>query len=234
MVYAVAMKTIAQLRARARAARALGAPRQDAKGQRLRISSSTRLRIYPHALPRARTRTTARDKKALLFGYFPAVGVGDRCAAAGRRSSSPASRTTSSRTRRRTRCSTAMHRRFMRADAIRDVLAFHEAFADIVALFQHFTLPRGAARPDRDRRAATSRARACSASSRSSSARRRDATARCASAIGRDRRDGEVGAAHAGSAERTTRSTSRTSAARCSSRRCSTRSSRSTARASRT
>src|SRR4029079_5483101 len=33
-----------------------------------------------------------------------------------------------------------LHRRFREATN-RDVFAFHEAFADIVALFQHFTLP---------------------------------------------------------------------------------------------
>ena len=98
-----------------------------------------RLRIYPHALREANAYYSPA-KKALLFGYFPALATTTRATTCRAAWSSPACRTTSSRTRRRTRCSTAC----TGASSSRrnpDVLAFHEAFADIVALFQHFTFP---------------------------------------------------------------------------------------------
>ena len=62
-----------------------------------------RLRIYPHALRMANA-YYSRDKGALLFGYFP--GTEDAVRPVPRRVVSPACRTTSSRTKRRTRCST--------------------------------------------------------------------------------------------------------------------------------
>ena len=64
-----------------------------------------RLRIYPHAL-RDRNAYYSPAKKALLFGYFPVTSEG-RGQHAWARSSSPACRTTSLRTKSRTRCSTA-------------------------------------------------------------------------------------------------------------------------------
>ena len=54
--------------------------------------------------------------------------------------SSPACRTTSSRTRRTHALLDGIHPRF-NEPTNPDVHAFHEAFADIVALFQHFTYP---------------------------------------------------------------------------------------------
>ncbi len=97
-----------------------------------------RLRIYPHALREANAYYSPA-KKALLFGYFPAPA---RAVGAG-----PSRRTVFT-------CLShdiiahetthalldGMHRRF-NEPSNPDVLAFHEAFADLVALFQHFSLP---------------------------------------------------------------------------------------------
>ena len=106
-----------------------------------------RLRIYPHALREANAYLQPATRRRCSSATFraSATDTAQRCRAA---RCSPACRTTSSRTRPRTRCST---------DCIAasseptnpDVLAFHEAFADIVALFQHFTFPGGAEAPDR-------------------------------------------------------------------------------------
>jgi hypothetical protein len=97
-----------------------------------------RLRIYPHALRQANAYYSPA-KKALLFGYFPAVGnaPGDflpnglvfTCLS----HDIIAHETTHA-------LLDGMHRRFIEPSH-QDTLAFHEAFADIVALFQHFSFP---------------------------------------------------------------------------------------------
>ncbi|MFN0277229.1 MAG: hypothetical protein ACKVRN_01365 [Pyrinomonadaceae bacterium] len=97
-----------------------------------------RLRIYPHALRQANAYYSPA-KKALLFGYFPAVnnapgeflpnGLVFTCLS----HDIIAHETTHA-------LLDGMHRRFVEASH-RDTLAFHEAFADIVALFQHFSFP---------------------------------------------------------------------------------------------
>ena len=134
MVYAVAMTTIGHFE-RALGRRALWAPHYDTKtGKNYEVP---RLRIYPHAL-RAENAYYSPDKVALMFGYFQADSRhGD--------TTSPGSMVFS--------CLSSdiiahemshalldgLHRRFQEASNP-DVPAFHEAFADIVALFQHFTL----------------------------------------------------------------------------------------------
>ena len=101
---------------------------------------------------------------ALLFGYFRATETAAAAARSRAAWCSPASRTTSSPTRRRTPCSTACTAATS-TPTNPDVRAFHEAFADIVALFQHFTFTEilqhqiAATRGDR-----CGRRRACSAS----------------------------------------------------------------------
>ena len=146
MVYAVAMTTIENFERRL-GRKALWAPTSSAmptaRSSRSRTgavrSAVERLRIYPHALREANAYYSP-EKKALLFGYFPASPrptPARTCRAAW---SSPACRTTWSPTRRPTRCSTACTATSA-SDSNPDVLAFHEAFADIVALFQHFTQP---------------------------------------------------------------------------------------------
>src|SRR5439155_1128967 len=97
-----------------------------------------RLRIYPHALREANAYYSPQ-KRALLLGYFPAIGddTGDHypgglvftCLS----HDIIAHETTHA-------LLDGLHRYFAEPSNL-DVGAFHEAFADIVALFQHFTQP---------------------------------------------------------------------------------------------
>lgn len=142
MAYAVAMKTIAHFE-RALGRVALWAPRvvRDEAGHREEFVR--RLRIYPHAL-RAANAFYSPDKKALLFGYFesPEVNPGDRTAS----NALPGGQVFSCLSYDIVAHETThalldgLHRRF-REPTNPDVLAFHEAFADLVALLQHFTMP---------------------------------------------------------------------------------------------
>ncbi len=138
MVYAVAMRTIRNFEL------ALG--RRALWAERLVTSEAGvfqpapnggyigQLRIYPHAL-RERNAYYSPDRKALLFGYFDVDGPGNgprtvfNCLS----HDVVAHETTHA-------LLDGLHRRF-REQTNADVLAFHEAFADIVAIFQHFTFP---------------------------------------------------------------------------------------------
>jgi hypothetical protein len=97
-----------------------------------------RLRIYPHALRMANA-YYSRDKRALLFGYFP--GTEERTSA-----QFPGGMVFTCLSHDIVAHETThalldgFHEYFMEPTN-EDVLAFHEAFADIVALFQHFTFP---------------------------------------------------------------------------------------------
>ncbi len=143
MAYAVAMTTIKNFE------RALGR-KALWSSYRERVTSADgttseypkeytgRLRIYPHALRQANAYYSPA-KKSLLFGYFPAVssapgeflpnGMVFTCLS----HDIIAHETTHA-------LLDGMHRRFIESSH-RDTLAFHEAFADIVALFQHFSFP---------------------------------------------------------------------------------------------
>ena len=137
MVYAVAMKTIEHFE-HALGRKALWAPRGLWIGGNYEESFVRRLRVYPHAIREANAYYSP-DKKALLFGYFPAstFSPGDNlpggtvftCLS----HDVVAHETTHA-------LLDGLHRRF-REPTNKDVFAFHEAFADIVALFQHFTVP---------------------------------------------------------------------------------------------
>ena len=137
MAYAVAMRTIEHFE-RALGRVALWAPRWTTVNGRPREEFVRRLRIYPHAL-RTANAFYSPDRKALLFGYFPEPernpngllpgGLVFACL-----SHDIVAHETSHA------LLDGLHRRF-RKPSNPDVLAFHEAFADIVALFQHFTLP---------------------------------------------------------------------------------------------
>jgi hypothetical protein len=88
-----------------------------------------RLRVYPHAL-RAANAYYSPAKRALLFGYFQTPsGMVFSCLS----HDIIAHETTHA-------LLDGMHRRFIEENN-QDSLAFHEAFADLVALFQHFTFP---------------------------------------------------------------------------------------------
>lgn len=125
MVYAVAMNTICNFE------KALGrqvqwSSREDASKHEEFVQT---LRIYPHAL-RAANAYYSPQKKALLFGYFQGPsGMVFSCLS----QDIVAHETTHA-------LLDGMHRRYI-DDNNPDTLAFHEAFADLVALFQHFTFP---------------------------------------------------------------------------------------------
>lgn len=97
-----------------------------------------RLRIYPHALREANAYYSP-DKRALLFGYYP--GTDDD---SGRHFPGGTVFTCLSHDIIAHEMTHAlldgMHAYFSEPTN-EDVLAFHEAFADLVALFQHFTFP---------------------------------------------------------------------------------------------
>jgi hypothetical protein len=138
MVYAVAMTTIRHFE------QALGRPvlwstRFVGNGDgEVTPQFVRRLRCYPHALREANAYYSPK-KKALLFGYFPASrtdpgrnlpgGIVFTCLS----HDVIAHETTHA-------ILDGLHRRYIEPSNP-DALAFHEAFADIVALFQHFTLP---------------------------------------------------------------------------------------------
>jgi hypothetical protein len=138
MVYAVAMMTIRNFE-QALGRLALLSPRfvqgEDGKIEAVFIR---RLRCYPHALREANA-FYSPEKKALLFGYFPASHSDP-----GRNLPGGAVFTCLSHDIIAHETTHALldglHRRFIEASNP-DALAFHEAFADIVALFQHFTFP---------------------------------------------------------------------------------------------
>jgi hypothetical protein len=136
MVYAVAMTTIDNFE-HALGRKALwrpgpspdpARPKRDSRYvQRLRLTltrSARRMRITP-------------PRKWPCSSGISALSRGAKGPAA---KSLRACRTTSSPTRPRTRSSTGCTAGFLLASNA-DVRAFHEAFADIVALFQHFSFP---------------------------------------------------------------------------------------------
>ena len=137
MVYAVAMTTIVNFE-KALGRRALWAPRTYDEAMSDEEKFVRRLRIYPHALREANAYYSP-EKKALLFGYFPALmqdagsnlpgGLVFACLS----HDVIAHETTHA-------LLDGLHPYFTEASNA-DVLAFHEAFADIVALFQHFAQP---------------------------------------------------------------------------------------------
>ena len=136
MVYAVAMRTVAHFE-EALGRRALWAEREPQEGGG-KFEYVRRMRIYPHALREANAFYDPA-RRAILFGYFKSVvqDAGDNlpggliftclshdivthevCHA----------------------LLDGVHPYYKEPTNI-DMLAFHEAFADIVALFQHFTMP---------------------------------------------------------------------------------------------
>ena len=141
MVYAVAMTTIGHFE-RALGRRALWAPHYaEAAGRAgdmaVKAHYVPRLRIYPHAL-RAENAYYSPEKKALLFGYFPAAGNEGDVTTPGTTVFSCLSSDIVAHEMSHALLD-GLHRRFQEASNP-DVPAFHEAFADTVALFQHFTL----------------------------------------------------------------------------------------------
>jgi hypothetical protein len=136
MVYAVAMTTIRQFE-RALGRVALWADRRKKIDGRYVTQFVRRLRIYPHAL-RDRNAYYSPTKKALLFGYFPVTSK-DAHNTPGTIVFSCLSHDIIAHEVTHALLD-GVHPRF-NEPVNPDVHAFHEAFADIVALFQHFSYP---------------------------------------------------------------------------------------------
>ena len=131
MVYAVTMRTIRNFE-HALGRLALWSPHRAHKAGKWREDYVQRLRIHPHALREANAYYSP-TKKALLFGYFPAAaGTTPLNVFTCVSQDIVAHEVTHA-------LLDGIHRRFNEASNP-DVLAFHEAFADLVALLQHFSL----------------------------------------------------------------------------------------------
>lgn len=136
MVYAVAMNTIAKFES-ALGRVALWAAHTEFHNGSLEHQFVQCLRIYPHALRDANAYYSPA-KKALLFGYFEAQ-EGQRGAPAGATIFTCLSHDIIAHETTHALLD-GMHPRF-NEPSNPDVLALHEGFADIVAIFQHFSFP---------------------------------------------------------------------------------------------
>lgn len=140
MVYAVAMQTITNFE-RILGRSVLWAERyKDENGEYISLSKRyiRRLRIYPHAL-RDQNAYYSPAKNALLFGYFNAPTTDPRDELPGGMVFTCLSHDIIAHETTHAILH-GIHRRLLQPSN-HDMLAFHEAFADIVAIFQHFTLP---------------------------------------------------------------------------------------------
>jgi hypothetical protein len=138
MAYAVAMKTIEHFE-KALGRVALWAPREIRhEGKETTTEYVDRLRIYPHAL-RAKNAYYSPEHKALLLGYFTAPASSGEGLMKGSVVFTAVSHDVVAHETTHALLD-GVHRRFREATNP-DVFAFHEAFADIIAIFQHFTLP---------------------------------------------------------------------------------------------
>ena len=139
MTYAVARTTIGHFE-KALGRKALWASHRNfnAKPGANQTEYVQRLRIYPHAMREANAYYSP-DKKALLFGYFPASAADPVDNYPGEMVFSCLSHDIIAHETTHALLD-GLHPRFIEPSNV-DVLAFHEAFADIVALFQHFTYP---------------------------------------------------------------------------------------------
>ena len=146
MVYAVGMKTISIFE-RALGRSVLWSPHlpRDANGLVIPDGGGRpdgefvrRLRIYPHAIREANAYYDPA-RKALLFGYFPAkANIGGKVLPRGIVFTCLSYDVVAHEITHA--LLDGMHRHLLDASN-EDVFAFHEAFADIVALFQHFSHP---------------------------------------------------------------------------------------------
>lgn len=141
MVYAVAM-TVIGIFEKALGRKALWAQRQCPRRRKSgevkpEFYEVPRLRIYPHAL-RTANAYYSPDKVALLFGYFKASNLDDINAPGSMIFTCLSSDIIAHEMSHA--LLDGLHRRFQEVSNP-DVPAFHEAFADIVALFLHFSVP---------------------------------------------------------------------------------------------
>jgi hypothetical protein len=138
MVYAVIMITIKNFEA------ALGRKVQWADrfitqpGNKIKSEFVKRLRVYPHALRQANAYYNPL-KKSLLFGYFPAQPAQPHLQLPSGTVFTCLSHDIIAHEATHAILD-GLHRKYIEPTHP-DTRAFHEAFADIVALFQHFTFP---------------------------------------------------------------------------------------------
>jgi hypothetical protein len=141
MVYAVGMKTIANFE-HVLGRRILWPEHsREESGEWIidpRRRYVRRLRIYPHAL-REQNAFYSPSKAALLFGYFNAPTTDPRDELPRGLVFTCLSHDVVAHEMTHAILD-GMHRRLLDPSNA-DMIAFHEAFADIVAIFQHFTLP---------------------------------------------------------------------------------------------
>ncbi|MEY2497012.1 MAG: hypothetical protein QOD12_568 [Verrucomicrobiota bacterium] len=97
-----------------------------------------RLRVYPHAF-RGANAYYSPAKKALLFGYFPASAAAAGAQLPGGLVFTCLSHDIVAHETTHALLDATLPKYLSASN--RDLLAFHEAFADIVALFQHFSFP---------------------------------------------------------------------------------------------
>lgn len=146
MVYAVTSLTIRNFEA-ALGRKSLWRPGRPPEGKSPKNDGHfvRRLRIYPHALREANAYYSP-NKVALLFGYFDSIAVDDPEQPPDQRNLVPGSRVFTCLSHDIIAHETThalldgIHRRFL-MPSNPDVLAFHEGFADCVAMLQHFTFP---------------------------------------------------------------------------------------------
>lgn len=136
MVYAVAMTTIRNFEI-GLGRKVIWAPRRTA-GKGKSEHYVPRLRIYPHAVRDANAYYSPQ-KKALLFGYFQATPVNRSLHMPGALVFTCLSHDIIAHETAHAILDGMFP--YYNEPTNPDVLAFHEAFADIVALFQHFTFP---------------------------------------------------------------------------------------------
>ena len=136
-VYAVAMTTVKNFEL-ALGRRVLWSNRDETRPPGEWDRYVERLRIYPHAFRGANAYFSPR-KNALLFGYFPAVGAATGAQLPGGLVFTCLSHDIVAHETTHALLDATLPKYLMPTN--RDALAFHEAFADIVALFQHFSFP---------------------------------------------------------------------------------------------
>ncbi|MBI1344885.1 hypothetical protein GC163_01200 [bacterium] len=137
MVYAISMATI-DVFEKALGRVALWSPRliRNTEGSVIGSEYVPRLRIYPHAIPQANAYYDP-DRHALLFGYFRSRGkVGGMTLPGGVIHTCLSYDIIAHETSHA--LLHGLHRYLLEASNP-DMLAFHEAFSDIVALLQHFS-----------------------------------------------------------------------------------------------
>jgi hypothetical protein len=137
MVYAVAMTTINNFE-QALGRKVQWRPTWRQVKNEWKETYLPRLRIYPHALREANAFYNPQ-KRALMFGYFSATGINPGTHLAGGTVFACLSHDIIAHETTHAILD-GIQRRFME-NTHPDALAFHEAFADIVALFQHFSFP---------------------------------------------------------------------------------------------